>query len=302
MRKPLVLLFVFALIATACSGSGGTVATVNGTPITLSDIEALSPSGATVEVGAFNDNLRNLIVEQAVIQAAQQQWGVVIDEAAISARYDELVGTIEGDVDTYLADNNITAETLRHVAIQRLLGAAIDEQLSAQVGPVSDADLQVAYAAAKQSQSNVCAHHILVDTEDAANAVIDRIDAGELFEDVATEVSTDTGSGSQGGDLGCNAPSAYVPTFADAVLAAPVGEVYGPVQSDFGYHVIRVDSREVPSFDDLKAQLEDQVKQQQGATLFSDWITTTLDAATIEVAAKYGTWAGAPDYTVNAPA
>lgn len=302
VRKSLLIFFVFALVASACAGSGNAVATVNGVAITLGDVEDLAPSGSTVEVATFNDNVRNLIVEQVVLQAAEQQFGLTIDATAIDTRYDELISTIDGDVDQYLADNGITAGTLRHVAIQQLLGSAINDQLSSQLGPVSDADLQTAYEGALQAQSNVCAHHILVETEEQANAVIDRINAGEAFEDIAAELSTDTGSGSQGGDLGCNAPSAYVPTFADAILAAPVGEVYGPVQSDFGFHVIRVDSRESPSFDELKAQLEEQVKQQQGATLFSDWITGTLDAAAIEVDSKYGTWTGAPDYLINAPA
>ncbi|HZJ48697.1 MAG TPA: hypothetical protein VFD97_06660, partial [Acidimicrobiia bacterium] len=194
MRKFLVILFIFALVASACSSAGKAVATVNGAPISLGDVEELAPSGGTVEIGAFNDNLRNLIVEQVVLQAAQQEWGLTIDAAAVDGRYDELVGTIDGDVDQYLSDKGITIGTLRHVAIQQLLGTAIDNQLSLQIGPISDADLQIAYEGAKQVQSNVCAHHILVDSEDAANTVIERINAGETFEAVATQVSTDPGS------------------------------------------------------------------------------------------------------------
>ncbi|NIA24483.1 MAG: hypothetical protein GWP04_02820 [Gammaproteobacteria bacterium] len=299
MRKFLVLLFIVALVASACSGSGKAVATVNGVPISLAEVGELAPPSDTMDTTTFNDNLRNLIVEQVVLQAAEQEWSITMDSGAIDDRYDEMVNSIDGDIDEYLSGKGVTTATLRHVAIQQVLGAAIDEQLSAQIGPISDEDLQNAYEGAKQAQANVCVHHILVDTEEEANVVIDRINAGETFEDVAVEVSKDPGSGEQGGDLGCRAPSAYVPTFADAILKAPVGELYGPVESEYGFHVIRVDSRDVPAFEELKSQLEEQIKRQQGAALFTDWITSKLDAATIEVESKYGTWTGAPDYTIS---
>ncbi|GBD84199.1 putative parvulin-type peptidyl-prolyl cis-trans isomerase precursor [bacterium BMS3Abin02] len=299
VRKLLVLVFIVALVASACSGSGKAVATVNGLPVTLGDVEDLAPPSDTMDTATFGNNLRNLIVEQVVLQAAQQEWNLSFDTATIDDQYNQLVSSIDGDVDQYLSDKGITPGTLRHVAIQQLLGKAIDDRLSAQLGPISDADLQTAYEGAKQAQANVCAHHILVATEEEANAVIDRINAGESFEDIAAELSIDTNSGPQGGDLGCGAPSKYVPTFAQAILDAPVGELYGPVQTEYGFHVIRVDSREVPAFEDVKSQLEEQVKSQQGATLFKDWITSKLDAATIEVDSKYGTWSGAPDYAIS---
>jgi len=299
VRKLLALVFIVALVASACSGSGKAVATVNGASITLGDVEALAPPSDTMDTATFNNNLRNLIVEQVVLQAARQEWDLSFDTATIDDQYNQLVSSVDGDVDQYLSDNGITTGTLRHVALQQLLGTAIDEQLSAQLGPISDADLQNAYEGAKEAQSNVCAHHILVATEDEANAVIDRINAGEAFEDIAKELSIDTNSGAKGGDLGCNAPSAYVPAFAQALLEAPVGELYGPVETEYGFHVIRVDSREVPALEDVKSQLEDQIKGQQGAALFKDWITSRLDAATIEVDSKYGTWSGAPDYTIT---
>jgi len=299
VRKYLVLLFIVALVASACSGTGKAVATVNGVAITLGDVEALAPSSDTMDTATFDGNLRNLIVEQVVLQAAEQEWNLSFDATAVDDRYNEMVNSIDGDVDQYLSDNGITKGTLRHIAIQQLLGTAIDKQLSTQIGPISDADLQTAYEGAKQAQSNVCAHHILVATEDEANAVIDRINAGESFEDIAKELSIDTKTGPEGGDLGCNAPSSFVPSFAQALLEAPVGELYGPVQTEYGFHVIRVDSRDVPALEDIKSQLEDQIKRQQGAALFKDWITSKLDAATIEVESKYGTWSGAPDYTIT---
>ena len=305
MRKVLLLFFVLAVVGSACSSGSKTVATVNGYEISLSDVQALAPSDGTVDTATFDGNLRNLVIEKAVEQAAEQEWGVSIDQGAIDNKYNEILASIGSDdatIDDYLSSNSITRDTIRHVAIQQLLGSAIDDQLASQVAEPTDEELQAAYDANKDAQTTVCVHHILVDTEDEANQVIDRLNNGESFADVAAEVSTDTNSGQNGGDLGCAAPSSYVSEFAAATLAAPIGEVYGPVQTDYGFHVLIVDSREVPTFDDMKADLITQLKGQQASQLFSDWIMAKLDAAAIDVDPKYGTWAGSPDYAINPPA
>lgn len=302
LRKLLILIFVFALIAASCSGTGKSAATVNDVAIPLSDVEALSPDTGTIDRETFTSDLRNLVIEQVVIQAAQKDFGITLDDDAVKTRYNEIVAGIPGDLDTYLSDNSITEATLRHVAIQQVLGTTLNDRLSDTIGEITDADVQAAYDQSLQSISTVCVHHILVGTEEEANAVIDRINDGEAFEDIAKELSTDTQSGTQGGDLGCGAPSQYVPNFAFATMEAPVGEVYGPVQSEYGYHVIRVDSRETPSLDETRDQIVEQLKQQRGQQAFTDWITKALDVATITIDPQYGTWKGAPDYTITPPA
>jgi parvulin-like peptidyl-prolyl isomerase len=86
--------------------------------------------------------------------------------------------------------------------------------------------------------------HILVATEEEAQDMLAALEAGESFSDLARSVSTDTGSGSQGGELGWSPITNYVKPFADAVRDAEIGAVVGPVQSEFGYHIIQVRARE----------------------------------------------------------
>ena len=71
-----------------------------------------------------------------------------------------------------------------------------------------------------------------------------RFDAGEEFADLAIELSTDTGSASNGGDLGWFTYDSMVPEFSEAAFAAEVGTVTEPVQSDYGWHVIQVIAHE----------------------------------------------------------
>jgi parvulin-like peptidyl-prolyl isomerase len=90
----------------------------------------------------------------------------------------------------------------------------------------------------------VNARHILVDTEEQAQDILDALKAGESFAELARAISKDTSSGANGGELNWSPVSAYVKPFADAVKDAPIGEIIGPVKSDFGYHIIQVRARE----------------------------------------------------------
>ena len=86
------------------------------------------------------------------------------------------------------------------------------------------------------------ARHILVDREDKCNELKVKIDGGESFEEVAKANST-CPSSAQGGDLGQFGPGQMVPEFDKVVFNGDVGVLYGPVQTQFGYHLLEVTGR-----------------------------------------------------------
>lgn len=86
------------------------------------------------------------------------------------------------------------------------------------------------------------AQHILVSTEEMCNQLIEKIKGGTSLSELAKEYSQ-CGSGARGGDLGTFGPGQMVPEFDKVVWSAPVGEVQGPVKTDFGYHLIMVTNR-----------------------------------------------------------
>lgn len=100
------------------------------------------------------------------------------------------------------------------------------------------------YEAGPDTSGLVCAAHILVDDEATANDVADRLESGEDFATLASEVSTDAGSAPNGGNLGCTPREQFqvqfIPEFVDAALAAEVGVPTAPVESEFGWHVIEL--------------------------------------------------------------
>lgn len=111
-------------------------------------------------------------------------------------------------------------------------------------------------------EEEVRARHILVKTEDEAKKVEERLAKGEDFAKVANDLSTDPGSGKQGGDLGYFGRGQMVPAFEEAAFKLEPGKVSAPVKSQFGWHVIKLEdkrTRPVPPFDQVRPQIENYV-------------------------------------------
>ena len=135
-----------------------------------------------------------------------------------------------------------------------------------------------------------CARHVLVATEEEAQDARARFEAGEDFSALATELSLDTQS--PGGALPCpSRPDDFLQPFSSVVATAPVGEVAGPVETQFGWHIVLVDSREFPqNLDELS---QDPLRWLPPALVdaaWTGWINESLESANIEVRSQIGTW------------
>ena len=112
----------------------------------------------------------------------------------------------------------------------------------------------------------VHAKHILVDEEDKCQEILEKIVAEEItFEDAAKEFST-CPSKQQGGDLGAFTRGQMVKEFEDAAFAAEIGHVVGPVKTQFGYHLIKVEDKkeaEDAKLDDVKEQIKSEIMQKK---------------------------------------
>ncbi|MFC3119132.1 peptidylprolyl isomerase [Jhaorihella thermophila] len=107
------------------------------------------------------------------------------------------------------------------------------------------------------------ASHILVETKEEAEAIKAELDGGADFAELAKAKSTGP-SGPNGGALGWFGEGAMVPEFEAAVKALKVGEVSGPVQTQFGWHIVKLnDSRkaEAPKLEDVRDEILDQIRR-----------------------------------------
>ena len=110
--------------------------------------------------------------------------------------------------------------------------------------------------------ATVSAKHILTDSEEKCQTILKNIEAGEkTFEDAAREFST-CPSGAKGGDLGEFGKGQMVKEFEDAAFDAEIGKVVGPVKTQFGYHLIKVEKKNEPKtaeFEEVKGQIYQQL-------------------------------------------
>ena len=135
--------------------------------------------------------------------------------------------------------------------------------------PIVDADLKAEYDkfASANGGKEYKARHILVEKEADAKAIVASLKKGGKFEDIAKKQSKDPGSGAKGGDLDWANPASYVPEFSAALTKLSKGQMTEtPVKTQFGYHIIRVDDTrdaKLPSFDEVKPQIAQQMQQQK---------------------------------------
>jgi peptidyl-prolyl cis-trans isomerase C len=178
-----------------------------------------------------------------------------------------------------------TEEFKRLMAFQR--DRALHNALfrSGVVESISDADVKARYdqeVAAIPAEEEISARHILVPTEEEAQALITELDAGKDFAELAKEKSTGPSAGN-GGDLGYFTKGRMVPEFEAAAFALEMGQ-YGkePVKTQFGWHVIKVEDRREaapPPFE----QVADQIRQVLLRERYGDLIREARDNVEIEV-------------------
>ncbi|MGB4813059.1 MAG: peptidylprolyl isomerase [Methylophilaceae bacterium] len=142
--------------------------------------------------------------------------------------------------------------------------------------PITEADKKAAYEEYKKAygEKEYNARHILVKTEAEAKDIIAKLQKGGDFSKLAKEKSLDPGSKDKGGDLGWFSPATMVKPFSDAVAALPKGKTTAePVQTQFGWHVIRlVDTRSAQplSYDKVKEGLEKNLQQRNLEKMMAD--------------------------------
>lgn len=122
----------------------------------------------------------------------------------------------------------------------------------------------------------VHARHILVATEEEANDVLARLEGGEDFAALAEELSEDTGSAEEGGDLGWFPRGLMVTEFEEAAFALEPGQTSDPVQTAYGYHIINVIER------DANRLLDESILEQKKASALQDWLAEQRQSEAVE--------------------
>jgi peptidyl-prolyl cis-trans isomerase D len=221
---------------------------------------------------------------QRYLALLDQKRDVAIAQIAAEP-FEKLVKVSDDDVKAFYDKNPKAFETPEMAKVDYIL--LTQDSIAAQV-KIDPAEVRQAYEAnAKQyttSEERQASHILIAVKKDASDAEKAKAKqkATELaekarakpdsFAELAKANSQDPGSATQGGDLGSFSRGAMVKPFEDAVFAAKVGDIVGPVQTDFGYHVIKVTGITPPhvqSFDEVKGRIEAELKRQKAAQKFA---------------------------------
>ncbi|ARC36919.1 peptidylprolyl isomerase [Paracoccus yeei] len=242
MLKPFLAAAALAALPLAAFAQDAdtVVATVNGEAITLGQLVVMRQGlDAQTTQGLPDSALWDLMLDQMIRQTAVAQ-----DAQPLSKRD---TAALEVEKRAYLA------------------GSVLEKVASAE--PTED-ELKAAYDQAFGGQNaerqEYNAAHILVKTKEEAEAIEKQLKEGADFGALAAEKSTDPTSGPNKGDLGWFQPDQMVAPFADALKAMKKGDVSQPVETQFGWHVIKlIDQRAVvpPKFDEVKDQIAVQVRR-----------------------------------------
>ncbi|HYR65685.1 MAG TPA: peptidylprolyl isomerase [Reyranella sp.] len=220
------------------------VATVNGQPVRLSELE--------VAQQALPQQYRNMPL-QAVFPALLDR---IIDSKLV----------VQEGKKTKVNDDPAFKKRMAFVEDQVLQDFWIQREVARKVTPEKLQQRYEERLKSMPSEEEAHARHILVSTEDEAKAIIADLKKGTAFDKLAKEKSTDKASGAEGGDLGWFKKSDMVKEFADAAFALKKGELTEtPVKSQFGYHIIKLEDRRKappPAFEELSDQLREEMARE----------------------------------------
>lgn len=309
VKRMTALILTSVLVLAACgAGDAATAATVDGRNISVGDVNGLiNVQEGTVSKADFAQFL-GLMVEWTVVEkAAADEFDIIVSDEEITAEADRIFEefSLEGQTrEEFTTIRGVTEEFLRMVGHQEALYRRVHERFTDEGrGVPTEDEIEGRMESQRLALTEACVSHILLgelrglegdelesaqsDALAEAEEVLDLLDDGEDFAELARDRSTDTGSAALGGELECSSPVQWVQAFQDAVLEAPVGEVLDePVLSEFGYHVILVRSRTVPTDDELV----DAITSDSVSRSIDDWVAEQLGASEIAVVERFGSW------------
>lgn len=222
--KKIALMMAFCLVTTfgvaTAMAEDRVVAKVNGHDITVKEV-SLAADDILPQLGNVPSKLRFAFVVEYLVERHLLAQAAVKEGEADSAEYKARLAFYQAKAlrDAYFAEKlkpSVTEEAIRKAY----------EKEAVKIKP----------------EDRARARHILVATKAEAEAVIERLKKGEKFEDIAKQVSLD-GSKDYGGDLGYFTASEMVPAFSKAAFDLQPGEISGPVKTQYGWHVIKLEDR-----------------------------------------------------------
>jgi peptidyl-prolyl cis-trans isomerase C len=289
-----------ALPADAALRVGDTVVTVDQLDARMQTLQALygvTPPTDPAALDTFRRNAAKSVALSTVLDQQAAVQGIVIADKKARDALDRYVATQfgAGGHDAFVKALGVVgtseAAVLAEVTRQLALAALMDKVIGTVT--VSDADLHTAFDQRRDQLGQPeqrTLRHIVVGTAAQADAVLAQLRSGTPFEKVAAQQSQDASTRDSGGVLGTLSRAQLEPAFGDAAFAAAPGQPFGPVQTDKGFYVGRVDkvvAAKPAVFDQVEQQLRQTLQTEQALARWRGWLGDRLADADVQYADDY---------------
>ena len=304
-----LLLLVVALVSLSCAPAqpvanvepeSKKVVVFDGGDVTLGEVQQfakqsgmgqLSPSSPQYQ--AMVQQIVPQIVEFEIAKAYAREHGITVSESDVNKQIETIKGQVyqqaksqgmnvsrEEAFNQALHQAGLTMDQLRAQVRDQLPVQKVQQQVTGNT-QASQEEVQKYYEQNKASQFTTpeqrCVRHILFTKDQKAKAeeVKKQLQNGADFAQLAKQYSQDPGSAEKGGSLGCLGKGDTVPSFDQAIFSAKKGEIVGPIETQFGYHIIQVTDIQQQStqpLSEVEGQIREQLTSDMQAQEFNSWI------------------------------
>ncbi len=310
MRRLALFCSAMLLLAPACGELlDPAAAVVNGNKITVEEIaedleryesstqfEDLAQQGDAQELKRqVEQQLLSQEIRRAVLEPKAEELGIEVSEDEIQQRLDEIKADYETPeaFEKELKEQNLTLEQVEQLVADRLLEEELQAKVTEGAAP-SEEEVQAYYDENQARYEEAEAQHILVEDRAQAEDIAAQLAAAPgskvdaLFAKLAKKFSIDESNAANGGELGFFGPGDFVAPFERAAAKLDIGEISSPVQTEFGWHLIRVTDRRVARFEEVAADIEQELGQGAVEEAWDEFVRKAYEEADVKVNPRYG--------------
>lgn len=272
-------LFILGLLAVSVIGFTG--CTQKEVVAKVNDVEITKEELYDQLVAQNGEAALNALISQKILSAEVEAKKITVSDEEIQENIDEMTEYYGGEeeMNNALVQYNLTLDDVKenivnNIQLQKILEPYIE---------ISDDEIAQYFENNKDyldQAEEVKASHILVESKEVADEVKEKLDGGADFAELAKEYSTDTSNSQVGGSLGYFGRGEMVPEFEEVAFSMKVDEISEPVETQFGFHIIKVeDHKEAKeaTLDESKEDIRKTIFQDKMGDAYNTWYTEMLE-------------------------